>query len=387
MIQAKSYLDTSPSIFGYMSALAKEHNAINLTQGAPDFKTPEWLIERFNYYAQKGFNQYSPIPGAIELKKAIAHQVLRNYDVSLDSDDNIMITCGAVEGIFSVLMAYVQKNEEVIYFDPAFDAYPCIVNMIQGVSRRLDLKDNGQIDITAIANAINDKTRVIILNSPHNPMGSVISKEEYQEIAQLVQGKDILVLSDEVYEYIYQGEHFTSALEVEELKDQLVVVQSLGKTYNTTGWRVGTCIAPKTILPHLLAVKQFTSFCAPNPIQLAFADGINQHPEYEKDLPKLYQQQRTKFVNTLKDSHFKVLPWQGSPFQMLDYTHLSDEDDLTFCTRLIKEYGVGLVPISSLYETAKHGLVRVCFAKYDDVLLEGAKKLCSIPTTKAIEIS
>ncbi|WP_225629964.1 MULTISPECIES: aminotransferase class I/II-fold pyridoxal phosphate-dependent enzyme [Cysteiniphilum] len=374
----KPYISTEPSIFGKMSVMAKNHNAINFTQGAPDFKTPDWLIDRLNYYVQNGFNQYAPIPGAPSLKHAIAHKVKMCYDVDINPEDNVSISSGAVEAIFALISACIGKGDEVVYFDPAFDAYPSIVNFNQGISRRISLLTDGSIDLQKLAQTINAKTKLIILNSPHNPMGSVITKAQYAEIAKLIKGRDILLLSDEVYEHIYAGDSYTSALQIPELQDQLVVVQSLGKTYNLTGWRLGVCIAPLAIIQMINAMKQFTSFSAPHPMQLALADCINAHPEYWQDLPKLYQAQHHKLVDGLANSRFKVLPWAGSPFQILDYTGISDEDDFSFCQRLIHEHGVGLVPISSLYETPQQGLVRLCFAKYDDVLLEGVKRLCQV---------
>lgn len=362
-----------------MSVKAKQHQAINFTQGAPDFATPEWLIDRVNHYMQKGFNQYSPIPGTLPLKQALAHKISLAYGVEIaNPEQQISITAGAIEAIFGLISAYIGQGDEVIYFDPAFDAYPNIVAFNQGISRRLKLCDNGDIDLEAIASAINSKTKLIILNSPHNPMGSVITREQYLAIADMIKGKDILLLSDEVYEHIYASEHFTSALSIEALRDQLVVVQSLGKTYNLTGWRLGACIAPPKIITAINAVKQFTSFSAVHPMQLALADGIEAHPEYWQDLPKLYQKQHQRVVAGLANSCFKIRPWQGSPFLMLDYSAISNEDDLTFCDRLIEDYGVGLVPISSLSaEPTKH-LVRLCFAKYDDAIDEGVKRLCQI---------
>ena len=377
-LHAKPYITTKPSIFDQMSVMAKKHNVINFTQGAPDFKTPQWLIERLNYYCQHGNNQYAPIPGSDALKQAIAKKIKQCYEIEINGDSEVLISSGVSESIYALISAYIHKGDEVIYFDPAFDAYPNVVAINQGVSRRLPLLASGEIDIEALAQTINVKTKLIILNSPHNPMGSVISKTQYQAVAELIKGKDILLLSDEVYEHIYAGDTFTSALQVPALKSQLVVAQSLGKTYNLTGWRMGACIAPEAIITMLNAIKQFMSFSAPHPMQLALADGINTHPEYWRTLPQLYQTQHHKLVDMLKNSRFKVLPWAGSPFQILDYSQISSEDDFSFCQRLIVDHGVGLVPISSLYEKPQQGLVRLCFAKYDDVLLAGAKKLCQI---------
>ncbi|WP_395946761.1 aminotransferase class I/II-fold pyridoxal phosphate-dependent enzyme [Caedibacter taeniospiralis] len=378
MMLSKPFINTAPSIFGKMSTLAKAHNAINFTQGAPDFETPSWLIDRLEYYTRSGFNQYAPIPGTLSLRNAIAQKIKVCYDITTDPEDNVSICLGAIEAIFALISAVINKGDEVIYFDPAFDAYPAIVAFNQGVSRRIPVQENADINLELLAQSINDKTKLIILNSPHNPMGGVITHAQYQTIAHLIRGKDILVLSDEVYEHIYAGESYTSALQIPGLKDKLIVVQSLGKTYNLTGWRLGACIAPKQIINIINAVKQFTSFSAPHPMQLALADGINAHPEYWQELPKLYQTQQQKLVDGLSGSRFKLLPWSGSPFQILDYSASSNEDDFTFCQRLIEEHGVGLVPISSLYETPKQGLVRLCFAKYDDALLEGVKRLCQV---------
>ncbi len=377
-MQPTSIVTTKPSIFGHMASFAKKHNAINMTQGAPDFKTPDWLVDRLHHYAQKGFNQYSPIPGMPQLRKACAEKTSLCYGVEIDAEKEVMISCGAVEAIFSAVMAYVSPGDEVIYFDPAFDAYPNTVNAARGVSKRLKLKDDGHVDIEALANAITPKTKMILLNSPHNPMGSVITLEEYQEIAKLIKDKDILLLSDEVYEHIYAGDDFISALQIPELRQQLIVVQSLGKTYNLTGWRMGVCIAPADILPNLLGIKQFTTFSAPTPMQLALADGINNYPEYWQDLPKLYQAQYQTLTKALQNSRFKIAKWEGSPFLLLDYSHISNEDDQTFAEKLVTEYNVGLVPISSLYETPEHKYLRLCFAKHDEDLIAGAKQLCKV---------
>ena len=377
-MKAKPIISNKPSIFGYMATFAKKHGAVNMTQGAPDFKTPDWIVDRLHFYSQKGFNQYSPIQGMPQLRKACASKIKACYDVDVNADTEIMISCGAVESIFAVLMAYVGKGDEVIYFDPAFDAYPNIVNAVEGISRRLPLNNDGTINLDALAEAISGKTKLIILNSPHNPVGSVISKAEYETVAKLIADKNILLLSDEVYEHIYAGKKFTSALEIPALRKQLIVVQSLGKTYNLTGWRMGVCIAPADILPFLQGVKQFTTFSAPTPMQLALADGINDHPEYWQQLPNMYQSQHQKLITVLKNSRFKIFPWEGSPFQLLDYRNISEENDQAFAERLITEHGIGLVPISSLYETPQHGFLRLCFAKYDEDLIKGAELLCDV---------
>ena len=374
----KSNINIKPSIFGLMSALAKQHNATNFTQGAPDFKTPPWILEKLEYYSSRGKNQYSPIPGMPELKQACANKVKHLYGCSINPDKEIMISCGASESIYSIIAAFISAGDEVIYFDPAFDAYPNVTKMMNGKSIRLQFLSNGRIDVEAIRKSITHRTKLIILNSPHNPLGTVISKNEYLEIAKIIKNKDILLLSDEVYEHIYAGEQYQSVLNIPELRNQSIVVQSLGKTYNITGWRLGVCIAPEKILPYLLGVKQFTTFSAPTPLQLAVADGINNHPEYYETLPQLYQKSHDVITTVLKNSRFKILPWHGSPFLMLDYSNITSKNDEIFAKELITNHGVGTVPVSSLYEKPIHRYLRVCFAKQEKDLIEGALKLCQI---------
>jgi methionine aminotransferase len=377
MIKPKPYIDTSASVYGKFAMMAVENNALNFTQGAPDFDTPEWLIDKTDFYMKKGKNQYAPIPGAHSLRKAIVHKTKSYYDVDIEIE-NVAITAGAQEGLFTTISTYVGKDDEVIMFDPIFDTYAGVTNFNQGKCIRLDLLPNGNIDIQAIANSITDKTKNIILNSPHNPKGSIKSKEEYQEIARLIKDKDILVISDEVYEHIYAGDSFTSAIQIPELKHKLIVLQSLGKTYNLTGWRQGVAIASCEIIKNILAIKQFSTFSAVHPMQLALADGIINHPEFYENLNKLYKKQNQLLRDNLKNSRLKLLDWHGSPFQMLDYTQVSDEDGNTFTENLIKEHGVGLVPISSLFKKPKDGLLRLCFAKKDNDIIEGAKILSKI---------
>lgn len=377
MPKIKPQIDISPSVYGKFAMMANEYKAINFTQGAPDFDTPEWLIDRTNFYMKNSKNQYAPIPGAPALRKAIIHKTKECYGVDIELD-NVAITVGAQEGLFTTISSYVDKDDEVIMFDPIFDTYAGATRFNHGKCVRLNLLPNGNIDTHAIANAITDKTKIIILNSPHNPMGTVISKQEFQEIARIIKDKDILVISDEVYEHIYADESFVSAIQIPELRDQLIVLQSLGKTYNLTGWRLGVAIAPSNIIKDILAIKQFTTFSAVHPMQLALAEGIIEHPDYHLDLHKTYKKQNALLREGLKNSRFKVLEWQGSPFQVLDYSGISNENDHDFATKLIVEHGVGLVPISTLFKHPKNSLLRLCFAKKDNDIIKGAKLLAQI---------
>lgn len=377
MLLAKDYLNTNASIYGKMAMLSVQHGAVNFTQGAPDFDTPSWLLDRVTFYLQQGRNQYSPTVGVEELRKAIVHKQKRCYDVDVKLEE-VTITTGAVEGLFAVISAYVGKDDEVIFFDPAFDAYIEITKLNQGKCVRLNLLDNGHIDLQAIANSISSRTKMIILNSPHNPMGSIITKEEYQELAKIIAGKDILVIADEVYEHIYAGDSFISAIQIPELRNQLIVVQSLGKTYNLTGWRMGVLIAASEIIKNVSAIRQMTTFCAPTPFQLALADSIMEYPEYYENLHFQYKQQHELLSAHLVGSRFKLLNWEGSPFQILDYSAISADKDLDFCMYLIKEFGVGLVPLSSLSVNPQKSLLRLCFAKRNDTIIKGAERLCKV---------
>ena len=298
MIKAKPYLDTNPSVYGKMSVMSAEYKAINFSQGVAEFDTPKWLLEKANYYINNGYNQYAPIPGSAKLRQAIIEKIKICYDVEI-AFENISITNGAIEGLSAVITAYIDQGDEVIVFDPIFDAYVPLVQLNRGTPIRLNLQSNGALDTQALADAISDKTKMIIINSPQNPLGSVVSREEYKEIAKLIRGKNIILVADEVYEHIYAGESFTSTLQIPELKNQLVVLQSLGKTYNVTGWRIGVCIAPEDITKNVLAVKQFATFSPSNPMQLALADVIIQYPEYYLELHKIYKKQNSKLDDGL----------------------------------------------------------------------------------------
>ena len=378
MIKSKPNINVSSGgVYGTFAEIAAKHNAINFTVGAPEFDTPEWIVDRANFHMKNGKNQYAPGAGALPLRQAMVTKTEICYGTKIDVE-NVAITIGAQEALFGIVSSYVDNDDEVIMFDPIFDPYLSIVKFNRGKGIRLDLLPNGKIDLDALANAITEKTKVIILNSPHNPMGSIISKQEYQEVAKIIKNKDIVVISDEVYEHIYAGERFVSAIEVPELWGNLVVTQSLGKTYNLTGWRLGVAISTPEIIKSILSVKGLVSFSSAHPLQLAIADGILEHPEYYQNLHKLYKKQNNLLRENLKESKFNILNWQGSPFQLLEYNSTNGESDYDFAIRLIKEHGVGIVPISSLFERPQHGLFRLCFAKRDDSIIEGAKILCQV---------
>ncbi|MDC0534431.1 aminotransferase class I/II-fold pyridoxal phosphate-dependent enzyme [Francisellaceae bacterium] len=378
MIQPHLKISQETSIYAKMSQISAQYNALDMAQGVANFPVPEWLIDRLYYHAKSGKNAYSPIPGTPQLRTATATKIQQAYNVKIDGLNQVLITCGASEAIFATIMAYTAPGDEVIFFDPAFDVYPESVKAANGVSKRLQLLANGHIDLNAIQKTISDKTKIILLNSPHNPMGSIITKEEYQELARIIKGKDILVLSDEVYEHMTAEDTFTSALQIPELKKQLVVFQSFGKTYNLTGWRMGACIGPEQILKPIQSLKQNMSFSAPTPMQLSIADGINNHPDFWQSQPKIYQEKYKLFTNNFNNPKLKVQNWEGSPFLILDYTEISQQNDLDFAMKLVQEHGIGLVPISSSYEKPQNQFLRLCFAKSDDQITRAVDVLNQI---------
>ncbi len=378
MIQSHLKISQETSIYAKMSQISAQYNALDMAQGVANFPAPEWLIDRLYHYAKSGKNAYSPIPGTPQLRQATAAKIKQAYDVEIDGMNQVLITCGASEAIFATIMAYTSPGDEIIYFDPAFDVYPETVKAANGISKRLRLLENGHIDLAAIEKAINNKTRIILVNSPHNPVGSIITKEEYQALADLVKEKNILVLSDEVYEHMTARDTFTSALQIPTLRNQLIVFQSFGKTYNLTGWRLGACIGPENILKPIQSLKQNMSFSAPMPMQLSIADGITNHPEFWQNQPKLYQEKYKLFMDNFNNPRLKIQNWEGSPFLLFDYSSISKEDDFDFAMKLVKEHGIGLVPISSSYETPHHQYLRLCFAKSDDQLIQATSILNTI---------
>jgi methionine aminotransferase len=378
MIQPHLKISQETSIYAKMSQISAQYNALDMAQGVANFPVPEWLIDRLYYHAKLGKNAYSPIPGTPQLRTATAAKIQQAYDVKIDGMNQVLITCGASEAIFATIMAYTAPGDEVIFFDPAFDVYPESVKAANGVSKRLKLLANGHIDLNTIQNAITDKTKIILLNSPHNPMGTIITKEEYQELANIIKDKDILLLSDEVYEHMTAKDTFTTALQIPELREQLVVFQSFGKTYNLTGWRMGACIGPEQILKPIQSLKQNMSFSAPTPMQLSIADGINDHPEFWQSQPKLYQEKYKLFTNYFNNPKLKLQYWEGSPFLIFDYTQMSKENDLDFAMKLVKENSIGLVPISSSFAKPHHQYLRLCFAKSDEQIIQAADILNAI---------
>ncbi|WP_290701955.1 pyridoxal phosphate-dependent aminotransferase [Amphritea sp.] len=369
------------TIFTEMSQLAAEYGAINLSQGFPDFDGPLALLDRVTYYLENGFNQYAPMAGVVGLRNAIALKVEKLYGCEVDSETEVTVTSGATEALFSAIGAVVCAGDEVIVFDPAYDSYEPAIELNGGTAVHLALTAPAfSIDWQQVAKAITPKTRMIILNSPHNPTGAVLTAADLDQLEALLEGTDILLLSDEVYEHIcFNGTH-QSLLRRPALAKRAFVVSSFGKTYHTTGWKVGYCIAPTQLSVEFRKLHQYLTFCTVHPIQLALADFINDYPEHTLELPEFYRQKRDLFCELMESSRFSFVPSEGTYFQLMDYSTIAPEmDDLSFARWLTKEVGVAAIPISVFYESPpEQRLVRFCFAKDDETLRQAAEKLCRI---------
>ncbi|MEM8582619.1 MAG: methionine aminotransferase [Bacteroidota bacterium] len=368
------------TIFTVMSQMANEAGAINLSQGFPGYELDGELRNLVDKYIQLGQNQYAPLAGVPELLEAIANKKKLLYGCELDPQEEITITHGATEGIFSGLTTLIRPGDEVIYFEPAYDAYlPAIqLNGGVGVPIRLGSPDY-RIDWSRVRQAMSPKTRLIIINSPHNPSGSVWTKSDVNELRELVDGTDILILSDEVYQHvIFDGLRHESVLSYPDLRSRALVTMSFGKTFHATGWRVGYTIAPVELTKELRKVHQFNTFSINRPFQYALAEYL-QRPERYQKLPEFFQQKRDVFRAAIADSPFELLDCSGTYFQSVSYCQFSDKSDMDMAEWLTKEIGVASIPVSAFYsnDTDEH-VLRFCFAKEDSVLMEAGKRLSAL---------
>lgn len=370
------------TIFSVMSQLAAEHKAVNLSQGFPDFDGPQMIRDRVSHYMQSGANQYAPFVGVPALRQAIAEKVDRLYGAKVDVDAEVTVTSGASEAIFCAISATVRQGDEVIVFDPCYDCYEPAIELNGGICHHvaLDLPEF-KINWQAPADAISPRTRMIIVNAPHNPSGVSLSREDLDKLAELIRDTHILLLGDEVYEHIvFDNMPHNSLLTHEELAKRSFVISSFGKTYHITGWKIGYCVAPKALSSELRKVHQYIAFCSPTPMQLAIADYMNAHPEYENELPAFYQEKRDIFCREIQNSRFDFTPSQGTYFQLADYSQISDLDDVSFARWLTAEAGVAAIPVSVFCERpdAEMKLVRFCFAKNEATLKQAGELLCRL---------
>jgi len=369
------------TIFTVMSQLAMQHKAINLGQGFPDFDGPQSLRDALAAAMNSGRNQYAPMTGVPKLREQIALKTEKLYGRKVSADTEVTVTSGATEALFAAIAAVVHAGEEVIVLDPCYDSYEPAIELAgaRAVHVPLSLPDFS-VDWARVKAAITPKTRMILINSPHNPTGAVLSADDLDALAELVRGTDIFVLSDEVYEHIiFDAQSHQSVLRHAELVARSFVVSSFGKTYHCTGWKVGYCIAPPQLSAEFRKVHQYLTFCTFSPAQWAFADVLEADPQHYLDLPHFYQAKRDRFRELLAKSKFKLQPVGGAYFQLVDYSAISDKDDLNFCEWLVREAGVAAIPVSAFYENPPESrLIRFCFAKSDETLVAAAERLCKL---------
>ncbi len=368
------------TIFTVMSKLAAECGAINLSQGFPDFPIDEKLSSLVHAAMSAGHNQYAPMPGLPSLRDAIAAKVHRLYGFSYDPDTEVTVTAGGTQAIFTALGAVVQPGDEVIIVDPAYDCYSPTVELFGGKPVHVRLGSDMKFDADAVAQAITLKTRMLMINTPHNPAGTILRDADMKRIATMLRGTDILLLSDEVYEHlVFDGEPHASAINYPDLRERAFVIFSFGKVFHTTGWKMGYALAPKELMAEFRKVHQFNVFSANTPIQHALAAYMKEPANYE-NVPSFYQAKRDRFAKGMRASRFTLLPCEGSYFQTADYSAISDEDDRTFAQRVTKEFGVATIPLSPFYKEppADQRLLRFCFAKQDATLDAAIEKLCRI---------
>ncbi|MBB1200215.1 pyridoxal phosphate-dependent aminotransferase [Enterobacteriaceae bacterium 89] len=369
------------TIFTQMSALALEHQAINLSQGFPDFDGPRFLQERLAHHVSQGANQYAPMTGVPALREAIAGKTAELYGYQPDANTEITVTAGATEALFAAITALVREGDEVICFDPSYDSYAPAVELSGGILKRIALQPPYfRVDWQAFSELLSDRTRLVILNTPHNPSATVWQKSDFAALWQAIAEREIYVLSDEVYEHIcFAEEGHASVLAHPELRERAIAVSSFGKTFHMTGWKVGYCVAPAAISTELRKVHQYLTFAVNTPAQLALADMLRQEPEHYRELPDFYRARRDVFIGALSKSRLEILPCEGTYFLLADYSAISDLDDVSFCQWLTKEVGVAAIPLSVFCaDPFPHKLIRLCFAKQESTLLAAAERLCKL---------
>lgn len=365
------------TIFTVMSKLAADQHAINLSQGFPGFDCYPYLQDLVTEYMRKGFNQYAPMSGVPILKERLAEKAENLYDVTFDPDTEVTIVSGATEAIFSAVTAVVRRGDEVILLEPAYDSYAPALELNGGVPVYVPLNlPDFSVDWQKVKDAITDKTRLIMINTPHNPCGYVWTQQDLDTLAELIEDEDIYLISDEVYEHItFDNRKHLPLFTHPVLKERTFACGSFGKTFHITGWKIGYCLAPMKLSTEFRKIHQFLTFSTSTPMQYALADFMKEPSRY-LFLNEFYQKKRDLFCEGLKQTPFRFLPAQGSFFQVVEYGHLSSEKDFDLAVRLTKEIGVASIPISAFYHDQKdHKLLRFCFAKDDEVLEEALELL------------
>ena len=368
------------TIFTKMSQMALDEGALNLSQGFPSFDCSDELQELVRFYSQ-GHNQYAPMAGIPALRQSISEKTASFYGVALNPNTEITVVSGATEALFAAVHCCVSPGDEVIMFDPSYDAYDPMVRLAGGIPVHISLsaQDGFQMDWSTLSQKISPKTRAIMVNSPHNPTGAVWSQADLDALADILKGTQILLISDEVYEHIvFDGKSHASVLLHPELRKRSFVCGSFGKTYHVTGWKIGYCLAPAYLTAEFRKLHQWVTFSTVTPLQHALADYIK-IPKHYLELSDFYQKKRDLFVGFFQHSRWKILPSYGSFFQCLDYSAISDETDVDLADRLTREIKVASIPISVFYERPPGDkILRFCFAKSDEMLMEAAKRLAAL---------
>ncbi|MEO7175231.1 MAG: methionine aminotransferase [Saprospiraceae bacterium] len=365
------------SIFAVMSALALENNALNLAQGFPNFDCSDKLKLLVSQYMNMGLNQYAPMPGVPLLRQRIAEKIRRCYHTIVGPEVEITITTGATQGIFAAVSAFVSPGDEVIIFEPAYDCYAPSIVLNGGIPKPITLHPPGfEMDWDLLKKTISPKTRLLIINNPHNPCGKVMSASDMLQLQEILMGTKIILLSDEVYEHlVFDNAQHQSVLLYPDLYNRSIITFSFGKTFHNTGWKIGYCVAPKNLSAEIRKAHQFIVFSVNTPIQHALAEYLKD-PKVYQGLGNFYEFKRNTLLNHMENSGFRPLPCGGSYFQLFDYSAFSNENDLAFARRLVEEAGVATIPVSAFCtDEYPHQLIRICFAKNDETLQQGANQL------------
>jgi len=363
-----------------MSALANEHKAINLSQGFPNFDCSDKLKKLVNKYIEKGYNQYAPMPGVPLLLERIAQKIEALYGTSVDPDTEITITSGATQAIFTAIATFIQPGDEVIIFEPAYDSYRPSIEVFGGfpIVYQLEAPDYS-INWDVFSKLITQRTRMIIINTPHNPTGTTLKRIDLLKLQQITDGSEILILSDEVYEHlVFDGEKHQSTLRFTKLFQRTIATYSFGKTFHNTGWKIGYCVAPDYLMKEFRKVHQFNVFSVNTPLQYGIADFLSKPKEY-LGLSSFYQEKRDYFLEVIKNSRFKPIHCEGTYFQLVDYSAISGEKDTEFVKRLTKDHGVAAIPVSAFYSNQRNDkVIRFCFAKTEKLLKKAGKLLSKV---------
>ena len=367
------------SVFGVMSQMAAKYNAVNLSQGFPDFDISPALINRVHYHMEQGKNQYAPMKGVEKLRKQISAMINRHHQQPYDSEEEITVTAGATQAIYTAISALVRKNDEVIIFQPAYDIYAPAIRMNGGIVKYSTLvAPEYSINWDEVRSLVSPDTRMIIINTPHNPTGAVLTERDMKTLEKIVAGSNIVVLSDEVYEHlVYDNRKHFSAVRYPGIACRSFVVGSFGKTLHTTGWKVGYAVAPAALMKEFRKMHQYIVFAVNTPVQHAIADYL-ETTGFE-GLAAFYQRKRDYFLEKVKNSRFKIIPSQGTYFQVMDYSAISDKPEVAFAEELIKEHGIAAIPLSPFYDKKiNRGQLRFCFAKKKETIDKAADILCRI---------